>query len=195
MFKLLPHHLDKQDHLRRQCGFTSTQIAQLSQLSRDMDQCTVNEYTSGQGIRPHVESTDAFEEVVLSISLLTPVIMDFRHQQHKHIKKSVVLQPRSLLLLHGESRHLWSHGIAHRKYDIIGRSLVERTRRISLTFRKIRPEEQQMKILQERTRVEVDKQIQSKFFFLHLLFLSQNQLKHIASIFFFFFFCMLFTVF
>ena len=38
----------------------------------------------------------------------------------------------------GESRYLWTHGIPYRKQDPINGQQVKRTRRVSLTIRKVR---------------------------------------------------------
>lgn len=70
--------------------------------------------------------------------------MDFRHPDGQHL--SVLLTPRSLLVMSGESRFVWSHGITPRKSDIVpsdqgGLTLVSRGVRTSFTFRKISPTE------------------------------------------------------
>ena len=49
----------------------------------------------------------------------------------------VYLPPRSLLVLTGESRQLWKHGIAARKSDLVNGVRVKRERRVSLSFREI----------------------------------------------------------
>ena len=59
-----------------------------------MDQVTINEYKPSQGIRPHVDTASAFHDGIASLSLGAPTIMDFRHQQKKNVKKSVLLNPR-----------------------------------------------------------------------------------------------------
>ena len=43
------------------------------------------------------------------------VVMDFRHPDGRKIP--VFLQSRSLLLMSGEARYLWTHGIAARQFD------------------------------------------------------------------------------
>ncbi|XP_060065230.1 alkylated DNA repair protein alkB homolog 8-like [Ylistrum balloti] len=106
------------------------------------DQVTVNKYLPGQGIPPHVDTPAAFEDGIMSLSLGSQVLMDFRHPNGKHL--SVLLPPCSLLIMTGESRYLWSHGITPRKSDIIptpdGRlTIVHRGTRTSYTFRKIIP--------------------------------------------------------
>uniref|UniRef100_A0A6U3ZEE3 Alpha-ketoglutarate-dependent dioxygenase AlkB-like domain-containing protein n=1 Tax=Octactis speculum TaxID=3111310 RepID=A0A6U3ZEE3_9STRA len=49
--------------------------------------------------------------------------------------KLLWLKRRSLLVLNGEARYDWSHGIAPRRLDRVGGDLRRRTTRISFTFR------------------------------------------------------------
>jgi alkylated DNA repair protein alkB homolog 8 len=57
--------------------------------------------------------------------------------QPKPVRKYVYLPPRSLLILTGESRYNWSHGISPRKFDKLNGDLVPRGRRVSFTFRHV----------------------------------------------------------
>ena len=66
--------------------------------------------------------------------------MEFRHPDGREL--SVLLPPNSLLIMTGESRYVWSHGITPRKHDIVpatdsGLTLSKRDVRTSFTFRKI----------------------------------------------------------
>jgi len=112
------------------------------------DQLTVNQYEVGQGIPPHVDTHSAFEDEILSITLGHQVVMDFTSPQGR--KVSLILPRRSALVMSGESRYLWTHGIVPRSHDIyyIQDSNIDnatkyhltsapRGLRISLTFRKI----------------------------------------------------------
>ncbi|XP_045068740.1 alkylated DNA repair protein alkB homolog 8 [Coregonus clupeaformis] len=119
------------------------------------DQLTVNQYQSGQGIPPHVDTHSAFEDLILSLSLGAKTVMDFRHPEGRSV--AVVLPGRSLLVMKGESRYLWTHGITPRKFDVVpacdpespaavtsdlsnhsNLTLSRRGTRTSLTFRKVR---------------------------------------------------------
>uniref|UniRef100_A0AAQ4SA32 CWF19 like cell cycle control factor 2 n=1 Tax=Gasterosteus aculeatus aculeatus TaxID=481459 RepID=A0AAQ4SA32_GASAC len=121
------------------------------------DQLTVNQYESGQGIPPHVDTHSAFEDTILSLSLGAMTVMEFRHPDGRLV--AVVLPGRSLLVMKGESRYLWTHGITARKFDTVpargpqspartapdlsacsNLTLSKRDTRTSLTFRKIRHE-------------------------------------------------------
>jgi 2OG-Fe(II) oxygenase superfamily len=52
-------------------------------------------------------------------------------------KKHLFLPRRSALILSGEARYCWSHSIAQRKSDKVNGTLIQRSTRISLTFRQI----------------------------------------------------------
>ncbi|KAI4815854.1 hypothetical protein KUCAC02_005981 [Chaenocephalus aceratus] len=121
------------------------------------DQLTVNQYESGQGIPPHVDTHSAFEDTIMSLSLGAKTVMEFRHPDGRLV--AVVLPERSLLVMKGESRFFWTHGITPRKFDMVpacdpqsfgdttpdlrtssNLTLSKRGTRTSLTFRKIRNE-------------------------------------------------------
>ncbi|XP_018543433.1 alkylated DNA repair protein alkB homolog 8 [Lates calcarifer] len=121
------------------------------------DQLTVNQYESGQGIPPHVDTHSAFEDTILSLSLGAKTVMEFRHPDGRLVP--VMLPGRSLLVMKGESRYLWTHGITPRKFDMVpacdpqspahatsdlgtncNLTLSKRGTRTSFTFRKIRHE-------------------------------------------------------
>lgn len=104
------------------------------------DQLTVNRYDPGHGIPPHIDTHSAFLDPLLSLSLGSDIVMDFKRGS-KTI--SVLLPRRSLLVLSGESRYAWSHGICGRKSDVVphkdgGLTVRDRSTRTSLTFRRIR---------------------------------------------------------
>ena len=97
------------------------------------DQMLVNEYLPGQGISPH-RDYEPFGRTVVSLSLLSPCVMDFRHPPRG--RKELLL--RSLLVLSDEACYVWEHGIAARKKDAWHGLTVERGRRLSVTFRYVR---------------------------------------------------------
>ncbi|XP_033631422.1 alkylated DNA repair protein alkB homolog 8-like [Asterias rubens] len=122
------------------------------------DQITVNEYQPGQGIPPHVDTHSAFQDAILSLSLGSQVVMEFTNPTDG--RQIPVFVPRlSLMIMTGEARYLWSHGITPRKSDIIpshnamansdavsddisktedGLTLKHRGVRMSFTFRAVR---------------------------------------------------------
>ncbi len=100
------------------------------------DQLIINAYEAGQGIAAHVDCEPCFTDTVVSISLGSGCIMDFTHVGTKE-KKSLLLEARSAVVLQGESRYDWQHGIASRKTDLYEGVRHERQKRVSLTFRKV----------------------------------------------------------
>jgi alkylated DNA repair dioxygenase AlkB len=94
------------------------------------DQMLVNEYQPGQGIGSHIDSRE-FEDGVVSISLGSEIAMEFV-EAATELKREGQLERRSALVLHGDARYKWRHGIAARKKD----KGIARHRRLSLTFRK-----------------------------------------------------------
>jgi alkylated DNA repair dioxygenase AlkB len=99
------------------------------------DQVIVNEYLPGQGITPHIDCEPCFDETLVSISLGSDCIMDFINQMTLD-KVPIFLSARSIVILKGDSRYKWKHGIAPRQTDKHHGINYKRKRRISLTFRK-----------------------------------------------------------
>lgn len=96
------------------------------------DQVIINEYEPGQGISAHIDCIPCFDKVICSLSLGSTCVMNFTRND---VKKSILLKPRSLLILKDEARYSWKHGIAARKSDKFQGISLFRNRRISLTFR------------------------------------------------------------
>ncbi|KAK7252575.1 hypothetical protein RIF29_36624 [Crotalaria pallida] len=126
-----------------------------------LDQLTVNEYPPGVGLSPHIDTHSAFEDLIFSLSLSGPCIMEFRRydsgdrpprvassavaetesseDDSNFIRRAIYLPPRSLLLLSGEARYAWHHYIPHHKIDKVNERVIRRaSRRVSFTFRKVR---------------------------------------------------------
>lgn len=114
------------------------------------DQMIVNEYEAGQGIAAHVDNVTQFEDGIVSVSLASDIVMQFckkkqnkrkqkkseeKEEEEKEEQEKELWLPRcSALILHGESRYEWKHGIAARKQDH-GKP---RQRRVSITFRRMK---------------------------------------------------------
>lgn len=105
----------------------------------EINQLTVNEYLPGQGIRRHVDTHSSFTDIIISLSLLANTVMCFEHPDGRKVE--VFLPRRSLVVMSGPSRYLWSHCISLRKHDRylyhndINSSVVKRSKRLSVTFR------------------------------------------------------------
>ena len=105
------------------------------------DQVIVNEYDPAkkQGIAPHVDR-ECFGPTVATLSLGDAWPMEFaaigRTRRSKE-KIELVLDIGSILVLSGDVRTKWTHGIAPRQTDGHGRNRRPRRRRVSVTFRTV----------------------------------------------------------
>ncbi|XP_070605830.1 tRNA (carboxymethyluridine(34)-5-O)-methyltransferase ALKBH8 isoform X2 [Erythrolamprus reginae] len=134
------------------CTTILAKCLKMGYINQKPDQLTVNQYEPGQGIPPHIDTHSAFEDEIVSLSLGAEIVMDFKHPDGRTV--AVLLPQRSLLVMSGESRYLWTHGITPRKFDLVQASegenvgsisadirkltLSKRGKRISFTFRKIK---------------------------------------------------------
>ena len=126
------------------------------------NQCLVNEYIANQGISPHVEDPNAFGEVISSLSLSGSCYMTMRSTPELGDQKEtkIFLERRSLLILSGEARYKWKHGITCTRIlpDPTSGCTFKRGknyRRVSLTFRRVleqgtkKPERENKEYLQK----------------------------------------------
>ena len=117
------------------CEVVSGEAKQLLDLHRPFEQAIINEYLPGQGIAPHIDR-DCFGPLVATVSLGSAVNMDFCCDStgDEYVQRLV---PRSLVLLYGDARSKWRHGIAKRHSDTWNGQRTKRQRRVSITFRTI----------------------------------------------------------
>lgn len=114
----------------------STKLVEQKLFKELPDQVIINEYIPGQGISRHIDCTTCFNATIASLSLNSTCAMEF--EQYKTGKKgTMMLAPLSLLVLSDEARYDWMHSIPARKEDKYGDEIFVRSRRISLTFRKV----------------------------------------------------------
>jgi alkylated DNA repair protein alkB family protein 8 len=117
----------------------------------ELDQMTANDYPAGAGMALHIDTHHAFTGPVVSLSLGSHTTMEFKEgvgpnavvedpsQLPSNPRNFLLFLPRrSLLIMSGESRYACCHGITSKKVDFINGTVLERQRRVSVTFRKIR---------------------------------------------------------
>ena len=129
----LPEWLAQLSHKVREAA--SEEAKRLLDPRQPFEQAIINEYEPKQGIAPHIDR-DCFGPVVATVSLGSAVDMDFC-SDFTGDEFTQRLEPRSLVLLYGDARSKWQHGIAKRKFDTCNGQKVERKRRVSITFRTI----------------------------------------------------------
>ena len=108
--------------------------AETGLFDRVPEQVIVNEYLPGQGIAMHIDHP-GFGPAVCTISLLDDWEMDFAENWRD--KSPALLQRGSCVLLTGDAREVWQHGIAPRKSEVGDGGRRNRQRRLSLTFRTV----------------------------------------------------------
>ena len=102
-------------------------------FGRNPDQVVVNDYQPGVGISHHADSP-SFGPVIASVSLCDAWEMELANGDRK---ERVMLEPGSALILSGESRSDWTHGIHPRLTEDMLRGTRKRQRRVSITFRTV----------------------------------------------------------
>ena len=101
-------------------------------LIQNPDQLIVNEYLVGQGISDHIDCEPCFGETIISLTLGSTCVMNFKNGSDK---VEVLLEKGSLVVLTGDARYKWTHGIPARQKDKVGDIIFNRDTRVSLTFR------------------------------------------------------------
>ncbi|ORX96703.1 putative alpha-ketoglutarate-dependent dioxygenase ABH6-like protein [Basidiobolus meristosporus CBS 931.73] len=111
----------------------------------------INEYLAGQGIMPH-EDGAFYHPTVATVSLGSHTILDFYPSQESlgAPEFSLLLEPRSLVVLTEDVYLRYKHGIAETTVDDLSKKKVlnlpydmipctlERTTRLSLTYRSVK---------------------------------------------------------
>ncbi|GAA5898501.1 hypothetical protein JCM8208_004683 [Rhodotorula glutinis] len=109
-------------------------------------QAILNLYRPGQGISPHVDLPTRYSDGIIAISLLSSTVYDFRPASSPSPDPptyALRVRPRDVVVLSGDARWAWSHGIAARSEDLVadeeGEPMVlRRGTRMSITLRRMR---------------------------------------------------------
>ncbi|CEL59585.1 hypothetical protein RSOLAG1IB_03518 [Rhizoctonia solani AG-1 IB] len=102
-----------------------------SPVSGQARQAILNRYNPGEGIKPHIDLPNRFADGIIIVSLASGIVMDFAHETKKQAI-SAWLPPRSIVIMEGEARWEWTHGIAYRESDIVDVAGVEITRMLGI---------------------------------------------------------------
>ncbi|WP_396142747.1 alpha-ketoglutarate-dependent dioxygenase AlkB [Flavobacterium sp.] len=103
------------------------------------DQAIINEYIENQGIAAHIDCKPCFNDTIVSLSLSGSCVMDFIKDKNSDnpTKVSLLIPPRTLIIMKGESRYNWHHAIPSRKKDVFNSTVYNRSKRVSVTLRKV----------------------------------------------------------
>lgn len=113
-----------------------------NKIMNQVDQCIVNEYYKNQGITKHIDGKsrntgNIFGPIIVSISLNDDTNIVFSKD---NTKIEMYVPKKSLLVMTGDSRYLWTHEIPKRVTVTNDHIVIKKNddyRRISLTFRSI----------------------------------------------------------
>jgi len=101
------------------------------------DQVIINEYVPGEGIKPHKDRA-YYENQICGVNLGSSCIMRFIRGANLEIV-DVEVPRRSLYVMQDDARKKWKHGIPPRKKDVVDGQVQHRERRVSITYRKVKP--------------------------------------------------------
>jgi alkylated DNA repair dioxygenase AlkB len=87
------------------------------------DQLIINKYEQGQAISPHIDSVKYFGDLILCITLISPVTAIFKRGDQE---ARVELEPGSAYIMSGDARYKWTHQMRQANGT-----------RISLTYRTV----------------------------------------------------------
>lgn len=126
------------------------------------DQVIINEYVPGEGIKPHKDRA-YYENQICGVNLGSSCIMRFIRGANLEII-DVEIPRRSLYVMQDDARKKWKHGIPPRKKDVVAGHVQLRERRVSITYRKVKPkrvkpinpEGKVAKLLQEKFNIGTD---------------------------------------
>ena len=100
------------------------------------DQVIINEYTPGEGIRPH-KDRNYYENQICGVNLGSGCVMRFIKGKNIEVI-DIEIPQRSLYIMQDEARSKFTHGIPPRKKDKINGAIIKRDRRVSITYRKVK---------------------------------------------------------
>ena len=107
-------------------------------------QAIINLYRPGEGISPHIDLLQRFDDGIIGVSLQSGCVMKFAKKESGQTH-SLYLPPRSIIVLTGEARYIWTHGIDGVEYDFVKMPdktevcRLDRQMRLSITFRWLLP--------------------------------------------------------
>lgn len=115
----------------------SEQIVEQNIVLHQPDQVIINEYTPGEGIKPH-KDRNYFDNQICGVNLGSGCIMRFIRGKNLEVI-DVEIPRRSLYVMQDEARLKWKHAIPPRKKDVVDGQIKHRERRVSITYRKVKP--------------------------------------------------------
>ena len=99
------------------------------------DHVLINHYDVGDGCKPHIDDLKFWDGFVIGVSFGSGCTMNLITKYNKIV--SIYLPVNSVYLLSGPARYIYKHGITFNSTDNVYGDQINRSKRISLTFRTI----------------------------------------------------------
>ena len=116
-------------------------LSKISELtSEKYDQILINFYDPGDSFPSHVDDPIAYGDTICSLSLLSDYNINFKNYigDRTGDRFDLNLPRRSLLVMSGDARYNWKHGILSKTFDYCSDgSIRTRKSRISITCRRV----------------------------------------------------------
>lgn len=107
----------------------------LEDFANGYDHVLINHYEVGDGCKPHTDDLKFWNGWVLGVSFGSGCTMNLITNYGKTVP--IYLPARSVYLLTGPARYVHKHGITFDSVDNVYGDIINRSKRISLTFRTI----------------------------------------------------------
>ncbi|GAB2705202.1 alpha-ketoglutarate-dependent dioxygenase AlkB [Mucilaginibacter koreensis] len=115
----------------------SQEIVAQNIIDLQPDQVIINEYVPGEGLKPHKDRA-YYENQICGVNLGSSCVMRFIKGKNLEVF-DIEVPRRSLYVMQDDARKKWKHGIPPRKKDKVDGELHHRERRVSITYRKVKP--------------------------------------------------------
>ncbi len=134
-YNLVPFPVEMPPFMRR----LSEELVENGIILLQPDQVIINEYVPGEGIKPHKDRA-YYENQICGVNLGSGCIMRFIKGQYEEVI-NIEIPRRSAYVMQDDARKKWKHAIPPRKKDNIEGNVKHRDRRVSITYRKVKPKQ------------------------------------------------------
>ncbi|QXV66829.1 alpha-ketoglutarate-dependent dioxygenase AlkB [Mucilaginibacter sp. 21P] len=117
----------------------SVELVEQKIIDLQPDQVIINEYVPGEGIKPHKDRA-YYENQICGVNLGSICVMRFI-KGIGHEVFDIEIPRRSIYVMQDDARKKWKHAIPPRKKDKIDGEVHHRDRRVSITYRKVKPKQ------------------------------------------------------
>jgi alkylated DNA repair dioxygenase AlkB len=132
-YNLIPFPIAMPPHIYQ----LSQEIVEKKIIDLQPDQVIINEYIPGEGIKPHKDRA-YYENQICGVNLGSSCVMRFIKGKNLEVF-DIEVPRRSLYVMQDDARKKYKHAIPPRKKDKVDGEVHHRDRRVSITYRKVKP--------------------------------------------------------